>query len=123
MLFNYKGIDMIRYITLFMLTFLLLGCGTKTPSTEAKHETKQAVTKEVKELKNVVETKTKPKKMTLPEGFKETKKLRPMESNVPATCQEWSDGCNTCSRAGNNQASCTIYTCENKTPFSCLKWQ
>jgi negative regulator of sigma E activity len=102
-----------------MLIFLMIGCGTKTPSSEVNSNKKQTSTKEVKEPKKAVKV----KRMSLPEGFKETKKLRPLEPNVPVTCQEWSDGCNICTRAGNNQASCTIYTCENKGPFSCLKWQ
>jgi len=114
---------MIKYITLLMVAFLMLGCGTKATAPKVKNETKQVVTQEVKEVKTVVQATKEPTKMTLPEGFKETKKLRPMDANVPQTCQEWSDGCNTCSRAGANQASCTVYTCENKAPFSCLKWQ
>ena len=110
---------MIKYISLFMITFLMLGCGTKATVAKVKSETKHVVTEEVKEVKTVVQA----TKMTLPEGFKEIKKLRAMDANVPQTCKEWSDGCNTCSRAANNQASCTIYTCETKAPFSCLKWQ
>ena len=106
-----------------MVAFLMLGCGTKATAPKVKNETKQVVTQEVKEVKTVIQATKEPTKMTLPEGFKETKKLRPMDANVPQTCQEWSDGCNTCSRAGANQASCTVYTCENKAPFSCLKWQ
>jgi len=106
-----------------MIAFLMLGCGTKATVAEVKSETKHMVTEEVKEVKTVVQATKKPTKMTLPEGFKEIKKLRAMDANVPQTCKEWSDGCNTCSRAANNQASCTIYTCETKSPFSCLKWQ
>ncbi len=111
---------MVKYITLFVIAFLMLGCGTKTTSAKVKNQSKKIVTQEPKA---VVKPTKKIKRMTLPEGFKETKKLRPMDANVPKTCQEWSDGCNTCNRAGNNQASCTVYTCENKTAFSCLKWQ
>jgi hypothetical protein len=106
-----------------MIAFLIIGCGAKATSVKVKTSTKQQVTQEIKEIKSVIEVKETQKKTTLPEGFKETKKLRPMNANVPQTCQEWSDGCNTCTRAGNNQASCTVYTCENKAPFSCLKWQ
>ena len=107
---------MIKYITLVIVAILMIGCGTKATSTKVKMPTTKIVTNKIKEVKKL------PKRMTLPEGFKETKKLRPLESNVPKTCQEWSDGCNTCTRAENNQASCTVYTCENKAPFSCLKW-
>ncbi len=109
---------MLKYITLFIVTFLMIGCVEKNISTDTKTSIKHTTTKKVKESKKTVV-----KRVSLPEGFKETKKLRPLESNVPATCQEWSDGCNTCERAGNKQASCTIYTCENKAAFSCLKWQ
>jgi hypothetical protein len=115
---------MIKYITLIIVAFLMIGCGAKATSTKVnKDTTKQTVTNKVIDTKEVIEVKKEPKRVTLPEGFKETKKLRPLEANVPTTCQEWSDGCNTCTRAGNNQASCTVYTCENKAPFSCLKWQ
>jgi len=114
---------MIKYIALFMVAFLIIGCGTKAASTKVETPTTKTVTKNFTETKSTVKVKEVPKRMTLPEGFKETKKLRPLESNVPKTCEEWSDGCNTCTRAGNNKASCTVYTCENKTPFSCLKWQ
>ena len=111
---------MIKYITLFMVAFLLLGCGVKATSVKVNGQTKQGVTQE---LKTVTRMTKQPRIMTLPEGFRESKKLKPIDVNVPKTCQEWSDGCNTCSRAKNNQANCTIYTCETKTPFSCLKWQ
>jgi hypothetical protein len=114
---------MIKYITLLVVTFLMIGCGAKATSSKVNAPTKQTITKEGKKTKTPTKVKRETKRMTLPEGFKETKKLKPLESNVPKTCQEWSDGCNTCTRAGNNQASCTIYTCENKAPFSCLKWQ
>ena len=114
---------MIKYIALLVVTFLMIGCGTKVTPTKTNTPTKQVVKQEIKETKSVMQVHKSPKKMTLPEGFKETKKLRPLETNVPTTCEEWSDGCNTCTRAGNNQASCTVYTCENKVPFSCLKWQ
>jgi hypothetical protein len=113
---------MMKYITLLVVTFLMIGCGAKATSAKVNSPTKQTLTKEAKETKIPIKVKQATKRMTLPEGFKETKKLRPLEANVPKTCQEWSDGCNTCTRAGNNQASCTIYTCEDKTPFSCLKW-
>ena len=109
---------MIKYTTLFVVAFLMLGCGAKTTSTKLK--TNKIVTQK---SKDITKTRKKIKRMTLPEGFKETKKLRPMDTNVPKTCHEWSDGCNTCTRAKNNQASCTLYTCENKATFSCLKWQ
>ncbi len=111
---------MIKYTTLFVVAFLMLGCGAKATSAKVKSETKKIVTQE---SESVVKTTKKIKRMTLPEGFKETKKLRPMDTNVPKTCREWSDGCNTCNRAKNNQASCTVYTCETKATFSCLKWQ
>ena len=113
---------MLKYIALFIVTFLMIGCAEKAASVNVK-TTKQTITQKVKESKKTVAVKKSPKRMTLPDGFKETKKLRPLEANVPKTCQEWSDGCNTCERAGNKQASCTVYTCENKAPFSCLKWQ
>jgi len=102
---------MIKYISLLIIAVLMLGCGSR-PKVETA------------EVQNVVKkTKTVTEAPTLPAGFKEKTKLRVIGANIPTTCQEWSDGCNTCSRAKNNQASCTIYTCENKGSFSCLKWQ
>ena len=103
-----------------MVAFLMLGCGAKATSAKVNSQTKHVITQN---LKAVAQTTKQPRKMTLPEGFRESKKLRPIDVNVPKTCQDWSDGCNTCSRAKNNQANCTIYTCETKRPFSCLKWQ
>ena len=116
---------MIKFITLVSIALLMLGCNIKSenvapeltlPSTTTAPKV-EAVSKVSTKVKTVVKT------PSLPAGFKEEKKLRPIGANVPATCQEWSDGCNSCSRAGKGQASCTIYTCENKAPFSCLKWQ
>lgn len=104
---------MTKYIAL-LLAFLMLGCGVKSTSPKIKSKTKPDVTQK---------SKTIIKRKRLPEGFREITKLRPIDANVPKTCQEWSDGCNTCTRAKDNQASCTIYTCENKSIFSCLKWQ
>lgn len=112
---------MIKYANLLIVAFLILGCGSKTKIETPKVTTEKIETAEVKSV--VKEAKTVTKAPSLPTGFKEEKKLRAIRANVPATCQEWSDGCNSCARAGNTQASCTIYTCDNKAPFSCLKWQ
>ena len=121
MLLNLQRIlNMIKYITLSMVVFLIVGCGAKATSTNINTNIKQTVTQKVK---STVKVKREPRRMTLPESFKEIKKLRPLEGNIPKTCQEWSDGCNRCTRAGENQASCTVYSCENKVAFSCLKWQ
>lgn len=126
---------MTKYITIVIVSFLMLGCGTKTPAVKAKKVTKQVATEKVQQIQevqtvqeissveNVTPAVEEPKIMTLPEGFREVKKLRRIGANVPKTCQEWSDGCNTCSREQGNQASCTVYTCETKAAFSCLKWQ
>lgn len=112
---------MIKYITAFTVAILMLGCEVKTMSPKVNITTKQQVTPQ--KVNTVVKTIKKPMRMSLPEGFKEVKKLRPLKSNVPKDCKEWSDGCNVCTRAGNHKASCTVYTCEKKAPFSCLKWQ
>ncbi len=120
MLYNYKGIYMIKYTSLLIVAFLMLGCGSKA-NIETPKTTTETAENVIQESKNKVKTVT--KAPSLPAGFKEEKKLRAIGANVPSTCQEWSDGCNSCARAGNGQASCTIYTCDNKAPFSCLKWQ
>jgi negative regulator of sigma E activity len=100
----------------------MVGCAIKTPSAKVNNGKKELNKEKIQKVNNVQKVKE-VKRKNLPEGFKEIKKLRPIKENVPATCQEWSDGCNTCTHAKNNQASCTIYTCETKGPFSCLKWQ
>jgi PBP1b-binding outer membrane lipoprotein LpoB len=112
---------MIKYVTIAVMAFLMLGCGSKAEVAKPK-STPQKVLKEVVKA-DTTTVKTVTKTPTLPAGFVEEKKLRAIGANVPKTCQEWSDGCNTCARAANNQANCTIYTCENRGPFSCLKWQ
>jgi hypothetical protein len=130
---------MIKNLYIFIITFILVGCDSKNElvkpmviennkvemnigmraPVEIVQEAKVTFQEEVKPQKiKVIE-----KKLTLPTNFIEEKKLKPIGRNIPSTCQEWSDGCNTCSRARGNQASCTIYTCNNKAPFSCLKWQ
>ena len=58
----------------------------------------------------------------LPEDFKEETKLLPIRAAVPSKCKMWSDGCNTCTRAGGGKANCTTYKCESNLKFSCLQW-
>ena len=127
---------MIKYITFTLIAFLALGCQQKIETIQPETATQESemtivdiqseayvspVTTISSEKKtNVV--KTLRKDPVLPADFKEEKKLKAMPSNIPTTCQMWSDGCNTCTRAGNNKASCTVYDCTNKIKFSCLQW-
>ena len=108
---------MIKYVTITVMAFLMLGCATKTEVAPAS----QTPQKVIKSADKVVKSAN--KAPSLPAGFVEEKKIKALDPTIPKTCQEWSDGCNTCSRAGNKQANCTVYTCEKKVPFSCLKWQ
>jgi len=63
------------------------------------------------------------KKPIIAKLFKEKKVLKRITSTVPSSCLSWSDGCNTCDKVKKNRASCTVYTCNQKTLFSCLVWQ
>ncbi|MBU1668212.1 hypothetical protein KKC13_07305 [bacterium] len=110
---------MTKYISVIIVALFMHGCSGKTEVATPKVEA--PMTKEADSIKK--EVKTLQKDPVLPAGFVEKKVMKPMDSNVPQDCQEWSDGCNTCTRAENNQASCTVYTCDNKGAFSCLKWQ
>lgn len=105
-----------QYLWLLTISLFMMSCGVKTEITQP-----QSTISETKEVAKALTTTQKEPK--LPVGFVEEKKLQPITANVPPSCQEWSDGCNSCTRTNNNQANCTIYTCENKGPFSCLRWQ
>ena len=58
----------------------------------------------------------------LPAGYTEETKLVSIKGNIPQSCQMWTDGCNTCTRAKNRKAECTTYKCESNIKFSCLQW-
>ena len=58
----------------------------------------------------------------LPADYKEETKLMPIKGNIPKSCQMWTDGCNTCTRAKKRKAECTTYKCESNIKFSCLQW-
>jgi len=58
----------------------------------------------------------------LPAGYKEETKLVSVKGNIPKSCQMWTDGCNTCTRAGKRKANCTLYKCQSNIKFSCLQW-
>lgn len=109
-----------KYISIVILAFLMFGCSEKTEIVTPKIDT-PSVTKEVTPSKKEVKTLT--EAPALPAGFVEKKALKPLDPMIPPSCKEWSDGCNTCTRANRDQASCTLYTCENKGAFSCLRWE
>lgn len=112
---------------LLMVALFIVGCESKSKILQPKVNLTPIQTVEIVEEAKVMEVKKeiKPiaKKLALPVGFIEKKIVKPIGFNVPKTCQEWSDGCNSCSRTDASQASCTTYTCQNQTAFSCLKWQ
>lgn len=122
---------MIKKISmLLMVALFIVGCESKSEKLQPKVNLTPIATVEIVEEAKVVEVvevkkEIKPivEKLALPVGFIEKKIVKPIGLNVPKTCQEWSDGCNSCSRTNAGQASCTTYTCENQAPFSCLKWQ
>jgi len=129
---------MIKYISIMLGTLFMLGCSATTEevstkvnapivqesNTIKKEITKTVATPIVEESKTLTKkVKTLQKDPVLPAGYVEEKALKPLGSNVPLDCEEWSDGCNSCTRAGHHQASCTVNTCKNKGPFSCLRWQ
>jgi hypothetical protein len=112
---------------LLIVALFLVSCETKREKIQPKVKLNPITIVEVVEEARVIEVKNEiqpiKEKLTLPVKFIEKKVLKSIKSNVPRTCQEWSDGCNICSRKNVGQASCTTYTCENQTAFSCLKWQ
>jgi len=133
-------------LSIILIAFIFIGCNSKNEllqskvNIEEKVETVQKIenVKKIEKLHQRIEIPTKenvkeviPKKtfnitepkFSLPIGYVEEKKLQVIKNNVPSTCQEWSDGCNTCTRTSQNQANCTVYSCENQAPFSCLRWQ
>jgi uncharacterized lipoprotein NlpE involved in copper resistance len=125
---------MIKKISMLLIVALILvNCENKSEKVQPKvNLTPTAIVEVVQEAKVIEEVKVievkkeiQPikEKLALPDGFIEKKVLKPIGINVPKTCEEWSDGCNTCDRKKAGQASCTTYTCENQAPFSCLKWQ
>jgi hypothetical protein len=58
----------------------------------------------------------------LPIDYKEETKLVRIKGNIPSSCQMWTDGCNTCTRAKHKKANCTMYKCQSNIKFSCLQW-
>lgn len=46
------------------------------------------------------------------------------KSNIPESCLEWFDGCNSCARVGtDNIPSCTEISCDTYKAFKCTKWK
>jgi len=46
------------------------------------------------------------------------------KSNIPNSCIEWFDGCNSCARVGtDNIPSCTEISCKTYKAFKCTKWK
>ena len=54
--------------------------------------------------------------------IEEPKVTKRNTSNVPTSCEMWSDGSNVCTRVSNSKASCTTNPVGQKM-FSCLQWQ
>jgi len=65
---------------------------------------------------------TKPTYRSEVKTIKEETKLLSIKRDVPTSCQMWTDGCNTCTRAGKRKANCTTYKCQSNIKFSCLQW-
>jgi len=128
MLESIKRENMIKHLYILAIALTIIGCQNKSKTVQipANIETPVFLIKEAKvdvpkEVKSIKAKAT--KRATLPKDFVEKKKLKRIGVNIPSTCKEWSDGCNTCSRKSTSQAYCTLYTCNNRAPFSCLKWQ
>lgn len=118
-----------KYISIILIVIFFLGCSDKVLEIINKHPTDKTKTVErVKEKPvevvgaiEVVESANIDDKTLVADEHKVEKRI---QSDVPARCQMWSDGCNVCTRISSTatKASCTVYPACNNRVLSCLQW-
>ncbi len=123
-----------RYAFMILIVIGLIGCSEKDVEVADKVSTLTNVNKKVNKVVDTIKEKPVEKKGSIEvvESASiddktlvadERKVEKRIQSDVPARCNMWSDGCNVCTRNGNSKkALCTVYPACHNRMVSCLEW-